>query len=156
MAVVKINAIEVPEGGGPELERRFAARLGAIDGTPGFLGFKLLRPVAGDARWFVYTRWETDEAFAAWTEGSGREAHSGERARPVGTGSALLEFEVVQSVGPAAAARVAAAAAAAASEDQDVPGRTDGGARPGPVGRHDADPTTSGSADTAGVSVGVI
>ena len=29
MAIVKINAIEVPAGAGPELERRFAARHGA-------------------------------------------------------------------------------------------------------------------------------
>jgi len=108
MSVVKINAIEVPDGGGPELERRFGARLGAVEGTPGFLGFELLRPVAGGNRYFVYTRWETDEAFQAWSAGSGRAAHSGERARPVATGSDLLEFEVVQSV-PAAAAAVGAA-----------------------------------------------
>ena len=31
MAVVKINAIEVPEGAGPELERRFGARHGAVE-----------------------------------------------------------------------------------------------------------------------------
>ena len=49
MAVVKINAIKVPEGAGPELEKRFAARLGAVDDQPGFLGFELLRPVAGDS-----------------------------------------------------------------------------------------------------------
>jgi len=97
MAVVKINAIEVPEGAGPELERRFAARLGAVDNAPGFLGFELLRPVAGETRYFVYTRWETEADFQAWSAGSGREAHAGERSRPVGTGSALLEFEVVQS-----------------------------------------------------------
>lgn len=153
MSVVKINAIEVPDGGGPELERRFAARLGAIDGTAGFLGFELLRPVSGDARWFVYTRWETDEAFAAWTEVSGRAAHSGERARPVGTGSALLEFEVVQSVGPAAAP-------VDGPEDRHGPDHQDPHDQDphdqGPTGRHDADPTTSGSADTAGASVGVI
>ena len=35
MAVVKINAIEVPEGAGPELEKRFANRLHAVDGQPG-------------------------------------------------------------------------------------------------------------------------
>jgi hypothetical protein len=29
-------------------------------------------------------------------KGAGMQAHSGERARPVGTGSSLLEFEVVQ------------------------------------------------------------
>ncbi len=65
MPVVKINAISVPEGAGPELERRFAARLGAVDGTPGFLGFELLRPTAGEDRYFVLTRWEDDASFRA-------------------------------------------------------------------------------------------
>ena len=100
MAVVKINAIEVPEDAGPELERRFAARHGAIDSAPGFLGFELLRPVAGDNRYFVYTKWETEEHFQAWRNGPMMEAHSGERAKPVATGSSLLEFEVVQSAEP--------------------------------------------------------
>jgi heme oxygenase (mycobilin-producing) len=100
MAVVKINAIEVPEGSGPELERRFGARLGSVDSAPGFLGFELLRPVAGDNRYFVYTKWETEEDFQAWRNGPAMEAHSGERAKPVATGSSLLEFEVVQSSHP--------------------------------------------------------
>ena len=100
MAVVKINAIEVPEGAGPELEKRFANRLHAVDGQPGFLGFELLRPVKGDDRYFVYTKWETEEHFQAWRNGPAMEAHSGERAKPVATGSSLLEFEVVQSAEP--------------------------------------------------------
>ena len=84
MAVVKIKAIKVPEGAGPELEKRFAARLGAVDDQPGFLGFELLRPVAGEDRYFVVTHWETDEAFVAWRDGqAGQAAHSGERAKPV-------------------------------------------------------------------------
>lgn len=96
MAVVKINAIKVPEGNGPELEKRFAARLGAVDDQPGFLGFELLRPVAGEDRYFVVTHWETDEDFVAWRDGqAGAAAHSGERARPVSSGADLLEFEVV-------------------------------------------------------------
>ncbi|MGQ0837129.1 antibiotic biosynthesis monooxygenase family protein [Actinokineospora sp.] len=103
MAVVKINAIEVPDGSGPELEQRFAARLGAVEGEPGFLGFELLRPVAGETRYFVYTRWESEEHFQAWMTGSAKEAHAGPRAKPVGTGSSVLEFEVVQSAGPRAA-----------------------------------------------------
>ncbi|BBH66442.1 hypothetical protein ACTI_31270 [Actinoplanes sp. OR16] len=98
MAVVKINAIEVPEGAGPELEKRFAARHGAVENSPGFLGFELLRPVKGDNRYFVYTRWETEEDFQAWAGGSAKEAHAGERAKPVASGASLLEFEVVQSV----------------------------------------------------------
>ncbi|MEV6299750.1 antibiotic biosynthesis monooxygenase [Actinoplanes sp. NPDC051861] len=98
MAVVKINAIEVPEGAGPELEKRFAARHGAVENSPGFLGFELLRPTAGENRYFVYTRWESEEAFQAWSNGSAKEAHAGERSRPVATGASLLEFEVVQQI----------------------------------------------------------
>ena len=103
MAVVKINAMEVPEGAGPELERRFADRHGSVDSAPGFLGFELLRPIAGDKRYFVYTKWETEEHFQAWRNGPAMEAHSGARAKPVATGSSLLEFEVVQSAEPSPA-----------------------------------------------------
>jgi heme-degrading monooxygenase HmoA len=96
MAVVKINAIDVPPGAGEELEKRFAARAGAVENSPGFLGFELLRPLAGENRYFVYTKWESEEDYQAWAQGSGRAAHAGERARPVASGSSLLEFEVVQ------------------------------------------------------------
>ncbi|MFY1693609.1 antibiotic biosynthesis monooxygenase family protein [Plantactinospora sp. WMMB782] len=107
MAVVKINAIEVPAGAGAELERRFAARRGAVENSPGFLGFELLRPVAGEDRYFVYTKWESEEAYQAWAAGPAREAHArgpadgnGERPKPAATGATLLEFEVVQASGP--------------------------------------------------------
>ena len=98
MAVVKINAISVPEGAGPELEKRFAHRAHAVENSPGFLGFQLLRPVKGDDRYFVVTHWDSEESFQAWANGPAREAHSGERAKPVATGAALLEFEVVLDV----------------------------------------------------------
>ncbi len=99
MSVVKINAIAVPEGGGPELERRFAARAKAVDGMPGFEGFELLRPVEGETRYFVYTRWATEEAFLSWLNspafGHGHAQSASQGSAPVGTGSALLSFEVV-------------------------------------------------------------
>ena len=98
MAVVKINAIEVPEGAGPELEKRFAARAGAVENSPGFLGFQLLRPIAGENRYFVVTQWDSEEAFQAWRAGPAMAAHSGERQRPVSSGASLLEFEVVLDV----------------------------------------------------------
>ncbi len=94
MSVVKINAISVPAGAGPELEARFAARKHAVDSQPGFEGFQLLRPVAGDARYFVVTTWASQEAFEAWRDGAARQAHAGQGA-PVSTGADLLEFEVV-------------------------------------------------------------
>ena len=98
MAVVKINAITVPEGAGPELEKRFANRAGSVDGSKGFLGFQLLRPVKGENRYFVVTQWESDEAFQAWAQGPAVEAHAGQQTKPVSTGASLLEFEVVLDV----------------------------------------------------------
>ncbi len=99
MAVVKINAIEVPPGDATELERRFAARQGSVEGSPGFLGFELLRPVAGETRYFVYTRWADEQSYQAWATGAARSAHGG-GGRPVATGASLMEFEVVPLAAP--------------------------------------------------------
>ena len=99
MPVVKINAISVPPGAGPELEKRFAERAHTVEKSPGFLGFQLLRPTKGEDRYFVVTQWESDEAFQAWATGRGAEAHAGQRAA-VATGASLLEFDVVLDVAP--------------------------------------------------------
>ncbi|MET0736810.1 MAG: antibiotic biosynthesis monooxygenase, partial [Acidimicrobiales bacterium] len=74
------------------------------------------RPTAGEDRYFVYTRWETEAAFQAWREsqrfaeshagqtGPPPEGHggpakdSGEGRGPVGMGADLLEFEVALAV----------------------------------------------------------
>ncbi|MEV8157787.1 antibiotic biosynthesis monooxygenase family protein [Kocuria salsicia] len=98
MSVVKINAIEVPEGSGQELEARFAARKHTVDGQAGFEGFQLLRPVAGENRFFVVTTWATQQDFEAWRDGNAKAAHAGGNGggkKPVATGASLLEFEVV-------------------------------------------------------------
>jgi heme-degrading monooxygenase HmoA len=96
MSVVKINAIEVPDGAGPELEARFAARKRAVDDQPGFEGFQLLRPVAGESRYFAVTTWATQADFEAWRDGrASATAHQDPSRKPVATGATLLEFEVV-------------------------------------------------------------
>jgi len=83
--IVKINAIRVPEGMGEMIEQRFAARGDAMNEVEGFLSFELLRPTAGEDRYFVYTRWETEEAFQAWRESQRfAESHAGQ---PAGGGS---------------------------------------------------------------------
>jgi heme oxygenase (mycobilin-producing) len=102
MAVVKINAIEVAPERGAELEERFARRASEVEKMPGFLGFELLRPVGGETRYFVYTRWESEEAYQSW-RGShaftrGHAQAAGDHAAPVAQGSSLLEFDVVQEV----------------------------------------------------------
>lgn len=111
MSIVKINAIEVEEGKAEELERRFLARSGGVDGAEGFEEFMLLRPVAGDTRYFVLTRWASEDAFQKWrasdafrhqhrqthTEGGGGEAKPD---HPVAKAAALLSFEVVARTTP--------------------------------------------------------
>ena len=102
MSVVRINAISVPEGRGAELEQRFAARAGQVEQMPGFEEFQLLRPTAGETRYFVYTRWESEEAFRAWADSAaftrGHAQAARDRGGTVAQGSALLGFEVVQHV----------------------------------------------------------
>jgi len=103
MAVVKINAIEVAPERGAELEERFASRAGEVENMPGFLGFELLRPVSGETRYFVYTRWESEDDYQAWrtslafTRGHAQASRDRGEA-PVAQASSLLEFEVVQEV----------------------------------------------------------
>ncbi|WP_018023370.1 antibiotic biosynthesis monooxygenase family protein [Corynebacterium ulceribovis] len=103
MSIVKINAIEIPEGHGEELERRFVANSGSVQDFPGFIRFQLLRPTAGEKRYFVYTEWETEEAYVAWRESRGGQAHGrgeegGKPRKPVATGASLLEFDVALDV----------------------------------------------------------
>ena len=81
-----------------ELEKRFDARKHVVDDAPGFKGFKLLRPTAGEQRYFVLTEWEDEESYVAWRDGDARKAHQGdpaEKPAPVATKAELLEFEVV-------------------------------------------------------------
>ncbi|MBO0822345.1 MAG: antibiotic biosynthesis monooxygenase [Actinobacteria bacterium] len=102
MTVIKINAITVPEDGGDELARRFAARAGAVDSQDGFEGFELLRPTDGRSTWLVVTRWRDEASFEAWRNsaafGAGHgHGHGGEQAgqtRPVAVSSELWSFEI--------------------------------------------------------------
>ncbi|MFV1990800.1 MAG: antibiotic biosynthesis monooxygenase [Acidimicrobiales bacterium] len=123
MSIVRINAIEVPEGMGEMLEGRFAQRAGEVDKVPGFEGFDLLRPTDESNTYYVITRWTDEAAFDGWlnspafqqghasekpagAEGGGHPgghpgAEGSDRPAPVGTGSKLLSFDVVLSVSPA-------------------------------------------------------
>lgn len=105
MTVVKINALSATPGREADLEARFAERATQVDTMPGFLGFELLRPVSGEDRYFVYTRWESEEAFEGWVRSPefrhGHAQSMREKDRPVAHASQLLSFEVAQSAGPA-------------------------------------------------------
>ena len=100
MTIIRINAITVPEGGGAELGRRFAERVGAVDQAPGFEGFELLRPTDDRDTWLVVTRWRDAEAFEAWVASPafahGHRGVPGQGADhpPVAVHSELWSYEV--------------------------------------------------------------
>ena len=123
MSVVKINAITIPEGMGPQLEGRFAGRAKMVEAFEGFEDFQLLRPTpnqeSGEDRYFVYTRWASEENFQAWMDSQdfskghatgqadgnttgqadGNTTSDGEQTRkPVAQGADLMSFTVVEHV----------------------------------------------------------
>jgi len=93
MTFVNITALTFPEGAGPEIERRFAARQKTVDTADGFQGFELLRPQSGESRYFVVTRWDSCENYEKWSAArpSGRHADDERRGMSV----EVLGFEVV-------------------------------------------------------------
>ena len=98
MSVVKINAITPAEGAGAELEARFGNRVRDVERMEGFEGFQLLRPVEGETRYYVYTRWRSEEDFQRWVNSEEfRRGHARSDGNvPVATHSELLSFEVVE------------------------------------------------------------
>ena len=99
MSIVRINAITVPDGAGDELLERFRNRVGEVEHMDGFEGFELLRPSDGNT-WYVYTRWESEEAFMAWVHSPAfARGHAEASEQPVAHGSELLSFDVVLEAG---------------------------------------------------------
>ncbi|MFD0905111.1 antibiotic biosynthesis monooxygenase family protein [Actinomadura sediminis] len=112
MSVVKINVLTVNPEMREEIERRFAGRAGLVESAEGFEGFELLRPVEGQDRYLVYTKWRSEEDFKRWTESRQFQRGHAEAAKdrpaghghghggPAAAGAELWSFEVVQSAGP--------------------------------------------------------
>ena len=104
MSVVKINAVEVPADRAGEFEERFAKRAGQVEQSEGFEAFQLLRPTEGGSKYFVYTRWASEEAYQAWLSSQDfAKAHAhvaadAKAAAPVAHGAELLSFEVIESI----------------------------------------------------------
>lgn len=98
MSVVKINVITVIEGKGAELEARFGNRNQSVEQMEGFEGFHLLRPVKGESRYFVCTRWWSEEDFQRWvTSDAFRKGHVNRDGEgPVASHATLLSFEVME------------------------------------------------------------
>jgi heme-degrading monooxygenase HmoA len=106
VSIVKINAITVPRERFDEFERRFATRAGKVSSAPGFEAFELLRPNDERDVCLVITRWRTEEDFQNWVSGPDfRAGHAQHReGGPVGTGSEIWSFDVLETEGPPAPA----------------------------------------------------
>jgi heme oxygenase (mycobilin-producing) len=98
MSIVVINAVTVSGEGAAEFEERFAKRAGTVSSAPGFEAFELLRPL-GDGRYLVYTRWASEEDFAAWMRsGQFSAAHTQHAERPpLDATSEIWRFEVLDA-----------------------------------------------------------
>ncbi|RRD07037.1 antibiotic biosynthesis monooxygenase [Arachnia propionica] len=94
MTYVNITALTFPEGAEEEIERRFAARKRSVDQSPGFQSFELLRPVVGESRYFVVTRWESQDAYQHWADNRVAGSHAEDERR--GMSIEVLGFQVVQ------------------------------------------------------------
>ena len=94
MTYVNITALTFPEGAQAEIEKRFAARKRGVDTSQGFQGFELLRPVVGEDRYFVVTRWDTREDYERWSAARPAGGHEDDKRR--GMNVEVLGFEVVQ------------------------------------------------------------
>ena len=107
MSIVKINAITVPKDKQERFEERFRGRAGAVEKTPGFEWFELLRPLEGTDQYLVYTRWQSEDAYRAWENGQGSaRAHEGggDTLAPAASDSHhLWSYEVLEAAGPASA-----------------------------------------------------
>lgn len=126
MSIVKINAITIPPGMGETLEGRFAARADSMTGVDGFEGFQLLRPTAGEERYFVYTQWKDQASYDAWRNSEAFGAgHAG--GRPGGPPP------------PAAQAGQGRPPEFASSENPSTQAKADGGIQGGPQADGDGD-----------------
>jgi heme oxygenase (mycobilin-producing) len=99
MSFVAINVLTVPPQMRETLERRFAARAGEVDKMDGFEHFELLRPVEGQDRYLVYTRWDSRESFEAWVQSAAfGQGHAQAAANgPAATDSNLWTFDVAEA-----------------------------------------------------------
>lgn len=73
---VACHNIPVREEGRPVFEYKFIERIKKVESFPGFIAFRLLRPLTSDT-YIVMTMWEDEEAYKGWKGSSAfSEAHS--------------------------------------------------------------------------------
>ncbi len=77
------NNIPVTDEGRPVFEHRFLKRAHAIEDEPGFLAFRLLRPLNSET-YIVMTQWNGPHSFEAWKSSKAFTSAHAEREEPAG------------------------------------------------------------------------
>ena len=66
--ITAMNRIYVVPEYAEQFEQRFRTRAGLVDGMPGFIWNKVLRPVNPEDPYIVLTLWKSRAAFDAWVK----------------------------------------------------------------------------------------
>lgn len=70
------NNVPVSDEGRPVFEHRFKNRAGAIENEPGYIAFRVLRPLDSDT-YIILTEWESPAFYEKWKESQAfAQAHS--------------------------------------------------------------------------------
>lgn len=77
------NNIPVTEEGRPVFEHRFLNRARAVENEPGFIAFRLLRPIKSET-YIVVTQWAGPHSFEAWKSSNAYNHAHANRDKPTG------------------------------------------------------------------------
>lgn len=93
---VVMNVLQVPEQGKSKMMELFANSAENMKQVPGCLEFQFLNSL-DEEKQIVYTKWESREAFEAWTKSEAfRKAHEERRTSgSTATGSKIEMYEVI-------------------------------------------------------------
>ena len=80
-----LNNIPVTDEGRPVFEHRFLNREGTVENEPGFIAFRLLRPLNGDT-YIVLTQWNGPHSFEAWKRSQAFKSAHADRKEATTTG----------------------------------------------------------------------
>ncbi|WP_019240395.1 MULTISPECIES: antibiotic biosynthesis monooxygenase family protein [Bacillus] len=73
---IVMNNVPVTEEGRPTFEHMFKNRVGEIEKQPGFIAFRVLRPIKSET-YIILTQWDSENSFNNWKKSSSFfDAHS--------------------------------------------------------------------------------
>ena len=105
--IAVMNRIPVNPDHADAFEARFSDRASLVDGMPGFVSFRLLRPSEPNDPYIVMTFWESQAHFEVWTHSDAfKEGHVRSGQLPRGAFLGHPKIEVMEIIQEAAAGEI--------------------------------------------------